>query len=191
MVTVVGLRKPSSGEIYFRGERIDGKAPEKIVQLGMALVPEGRRVFPFMSVVENLEMGAYIQKDRKQVTRMMEEIFSHFPRLKERRRQMAGTLSGGEQQMLAIARALLTKPEMLLLDEPSHGLSPLMVQAVGAIIKNIHHMGVSILLIEQNARLALGLAQIGFVIETGRIVLKADARSLLENDFVKRAYLGI
>jgi branched-chain amino acid transport system ATP-binding protein len=191
MATVVGLRKPSSGEIYFHGERIDGQAPEEIVKLGIALVPEGRRVFPFMTVVENLEMGAYTQKNRSQVTTMMEDIFCHFPVLRERRRQLAGTLSGGEQQMLAIARALLSKPKMLLLDEPSHGLSPIMVQEVGKIIKDIHKMGVSILLIEQNARLALGLAQLGYVLETGSIVLKADAKELLENDFVKRAYLGI
>jgi branched-chain amino acid transport system ATP-binding protein len=191
MGTIVGLRKPSSGEIHFQEKRIDGKPPEEIVKLGIALVPEGRRVFPFMTVVENLEMGAYIQKDRKQVIAMMGEIFSHFPVLKERKRQLAGTLSGGEQQMLAIARALLTKPKMLLLDEPSHGLSPLMVQAVWEIVRNIHKMGVSILLIEQNARLALGLAQLGYVLETGCIVLKADAKELLKNDFVRSAYLGI
>ncbi len=191
MRAIVGLRKPSSGEIIFRGERIDSLAPEQIVKLGVALVPEGRRVFPYMSVVENLEMGAYTQNDRKQVAVMMQEIFSHFPILRERRPQLAGTLSGGEQQMLAIARALLTRPKLLLLDEPSLGLSPLMVQEVGEIVKRIHKMGVSILLIEQNARLALGLAQLGYVLETGGIVLKADATELLENEFVRRAYLGI
>ena len=191
MGTIVGLLKPRQGEIWFRNEIINGKTPEEIVKIGIVLVPEGRRLFPFMSVLENLEMGAYTQKDRKRLVTMMGEVFSHFPRLEERRKQLAGTLSGGEQQMLAIARALLAGPQLLLLDEPSIGLSPLMVREVGEIVKRIHGTGVSILLIEQNARLALGLAQLGYVLETGRIVIKANAKELLENEFVRRAYLGI
>lgn len=191
MRTITGLLKPISGEIYFQERRIDGESAEHIVYLGIALVPEGRRLFPYMTVVENLEMGAYIQKDRKKIPTMMEEIFLNFPIFKSRRHQLSGTLSGGEQQMLAIARALLATPKLLLLDEPSLGLAPLIVREVGEIIKGIYEKGVSILLIEQNARLALGLAKLGYILETGRIVLKADAKELLENDFVKRAYLGI
>jgi branched-chain amino acid transport system ATP-binding protein len=188
---IVGLCKARSGEIFFEGNRIDGQPPQRIVKAGIALVPEGRRLFPYMTVMENLEMGAYTQNDKREIAVRMEEIFSNFPILKDRQRQLAGTFSGGQQQMLAIARALLAKPKLLILDEPSLGLSPLVVKEVGEIIKNIHKKGVSILLVEQNTRLALELAQLGYVMETGRVVLKAEAKELLENEFVKRAYLGI
>lgn len=190
MRAITGLKKPSSGEIDFQGKRIDGQPANHIVKLGIALVPEGRRLFPFMSVLENLEMGAYIQKSRTQTATMLEEVFCHFPILKERQRQLAGNLSGGQQQMLAIARSLMARPKLLLLDEPSLGLSPLVVQEVGDIVKDIHERGVTILLIEQNAALALGLSQLGYLLETGSVALKGDARTFLENEFVKRAYLG-
>jgi len=191
MRTITGILRPTSGQILFQGGRIDKHRIENIVKTGIALVPEGRRVFPYMSVMDNLEMGGYTRRDKKELALVMEEVFSNFPILKERLRQPAGTLSGGEQQMLAIARALLAKPKLLLLDEPSLGLAPIIVREVGEIIKKIHGGGVSILLIEQNARLALGLAQFGYVLEIGRIVLKANTKELQENDFIKRAYLGI
>jgi branched-chain amino acid transport system ATP-binding protein len=191
MYTITGLKRPLSGEISFKGTRIEGMPPYHIVKLGIALVPEGRRLFPYMTVLENLEMGAYVRKNRKDTIKMMEEIYKSFPVIKNRKRQLAGTLSGGEQQMLAIARALLAGPQLMLLDEPSLGLAPLMVSEVMRIIKEIHERGVSILLIEQNARLALNLAQLGYILETGQILLKAETKDLLQNDFVKRAYLGL
>jgi branched-chain amino acid transport system ATP-binding protein len=188
---IVGLCKASSGEICFEGKRIDGQPAQRIVKAGIALVPEGRRLFPYMTVMENLEMGAYTQKDKREIAATMDEIFCNFPILRDRQRQLAGTFSGGQQQMLAIARALLAKPKLLLLDEPSLGLSPIVVKEVGEIVKSIHKRGVSILIVEQNTRLALELAQLGYVMETGRVVLKAEAKELLENEFVKRAYLGL
>lgn len=191
MRTIAGLQKPSSGEITFNKRRIDGQSTHQIVNAGIALVPEGRHLFPDMSVSENLEMGAFTKNDKDQIKEALEEIFSHFPRLRERLRQTAGTLSGGEQQMLAIARALMSRPKLLLLDEPSLGLSPILVQEVAAIIKSIHKRGVSILIAEQNAWLALGMAQLGYVLETGRVVLKGETKVLLQNEFIKRAYIGI
>jgi len=189
--TISGLKRVSAGEIEFAGERIDRVAPEIITKMGIAHVPEGRHVFPFMSVVENLEMGAYLRKDKAAIERGYEEVFEHFPRLKERRKQQAGTLSGGEQQMLAMGRALMTDPKLLLMDEPSLGLSPILCREIAKIIRDLHQAGRTIVLVEQNARLALALAQKGYVMETGKIALEGPAKELRENDDVKHTYLGI
>ena len=189
--TISGLKRVSAGEIEFAGERIDRVAPEIITKMGIAHVPEGRHVFPFMSVVENLEMGAYLRKDKAAIEKGYEEVFEHFPRLKERRKQQAGTLSGGEQQMLAMGRALMTDPKLLLMDEPSLGLSPILCREIAKIIRDLHQAGRTIVLVEQNARLALALAQKGYVMETGKIALEGPAKELRENDDVKHTYLGI
>lgn len=188
--TVSGLLRPRTGFVSFKGEEITRVAPEKIVGLGISQVPEGRRVFPSMSVLENLEMGAYLRKDKKQIDSDMESIFARFPRLKERRKQMAGTLSGGEQQMLAIGRALMARPELLLMDEPSMGLAPLLVKEIFEIIKDINKRGTTILLVEQNANMALSIAHKAYVIETGEIVLEGSAQELMNSEEVKKAYLG-
>jgi branched-chain amino acid transport system ATP-binding protein len=188
---ITGLKQPSSGEIHFKGERIDNLPTHKINALGIAMVPEGRRVFPQMTVLENLLTGAFLRRDRGQIKKDLEEVvFRHFPRLKERTNQAAGTLSGGEQQMLAMGRALMSAPELLLLDEPSLGLSPIMCGEIAKIIKDIHDEGRTVILVEQNARLALALAQHAYVIETGDIVLSGPAEELRENDNVRKAYLG-
>jgi branched-chain amino acid transport system ATP-binding protein len=179
-----------AGEIWFGGKRIDGLSPQHIVRQGIGHVPEGRALFPYMTVAENLRLGAFLRKDRQQIARDLEEIFIHFPRLKERNQQQARTLSGGEQQMLAIARALMCSPKLLLLDEPSLGLSPMNVRVIGNIVQDIKQRGVTVILVEQNARLALGVAQKGYVLETGRIVLQGEAKDLMNNDQVRRAYLG-
>ena len=190
--TVSGLKGPISGEILFEGQRIDGLPPHQIVQAGISHVPEGRRLFPGMSVVENLAMGAYLRKNKGGIDRDLKKVFAYFPILEERRKQRAGSLSGGEQQMLAIGRALMSKPKLLLLDEPSIGLSPLMRLMIGKIIATINREeGVSIILVEQNAKLALSLAYRGYVLETGRIVLEGEATELLKNETVKSAYLGV
>ena len=189
--TISGLKRASAGEIEFAGERIDKIAPEKVTQMGIAHVPEGRHVFPYMSVVENLEMGAYLRKDKAAIAKGYDEVFEHFPRLKERRKQQAGTLSGGEQQMLAMGRALMTDPKLILMDEPSLGLSPIMCREIAKIIRDLHQLGRTIVLVEQNARLALALAQKGYVMETGKIALQGPAKELRENDDVKHTYLGI
>lgn len=191
MRTISGLKHPSSGEIWFDGQRIERLTPEKINGLGIAQVPEGRRVFPRMSVMENLMMGAYLRKDTNAINRDLEVVFEHFPRLKERRKQDGGTLSGGEQQMLAMGRALMSHPILLLLDEPSLGMSPYMVGEVAKIIREISKWGRTILLVEQNAHLALALAEKGYVLETGSIVLGGPSKKLLENRMVKKAYLGM
>lgn len=187
---ICGLKRPASGEIWFQGRRIDGNSSSYIVSGGIGIVPERGRVFRDMSVYDNLLLGAYIRKD-KDIKQDLQEMCRYFPILKERINQRAGTLSGGEQQMLAISRALMCKPRLLLLDEPSIGLSPLMVSQITSIIATINQQqGISVLLVEQNAAIALRLANWGYVIETGRIVLSGARNDLLNNDKVKKAYLG-
>ncbi|MDD4569112.1 MAG: ABC transporter ATP-binding protein [Tepidanaerobacteraceae bacterium] len=188
--TICGLVPPTSGKIHFQNNDITGKAASDIVGTGIALVPEGRRVFPRMTVLENLQLGAYLNKDRQAVKNDLEKVFKLFPILKNRIKQISGTLSGGEQQMLAIARALMARPKLLLLDEPSMGLAPKIVANIFDIIKQINREGTTILLVEQNARMALSIAHKGFVIETGKIVLQDTAENLLKDEEVKKAYLG-
>ncbi|HEV8425584.1 MAG TPA: ABC transporter ATP-binding protein [Actinomycetes bacterium] len=187
--TVSGLLRPREGAIFYDGQRIDLLPAHEIVILGVAQSPEGRRIFPRMSVQENLDMGAFTRKDAGQ-REDLERILELFPILRERARQAAGTLSGGEQQMLAIGRALMAKPKLLLLDEPSMGLAPIVVQRIFEIVREINEQGMTVLLVEQNAAQALSLAHRGYVIETGKIVLEDEARSLLANERVRKAYLG-
>lgn len=186
--TVSGLMHPRTGTITFCDQNITHTEAYKLLRTGLAHVPEGRRIFLQMSVQENLEMGAYINKtlDPKD----LEMVFNYFPRLKERRKQVAGTLSGGEQQMLAVGRALMARPKLIMMDEPSLGLAPLVVRDIFEIIRQINHQGVSILLIEQNANMALKIADVGYVLETGRITLTGSGKELLSNDAVRAAYLG-
>ncbi len=188
--TISGLLRPRSGSVHFKGKDITRTSPEKIVGMGISQVPEGRRVFPAMTVLENLEMGSYLRRDKDGIARDLENVFVRFPRLKERMKQVAGTLSGGEQQMLAIGRALMARPELLLMDEPSMGLAPLLVKEIFAIIKDINEKGTTILLVEQNAHMALSIADKAYVVETGKIVLQGSAKELLNSDQVKKAYLG-
>lgn len=188
--TVFGLKKPTTGQISFKGERIDGQAPQDAAKRGIAYCLEGRRLFPQMTVFENLEMGAYLRRDLAAVRADIREIYKLFPILEERRTQKAGTLSGGQQQMVAIGRAMMTKPKLLLLDEPSLGLAPLVVREIGVAIRELNRRGMSILLVEQNSKLALGLAQRGYVLEVGKVTLEGDAQELLKNEHVKKAYLG-
>jgi len=187
---ICGLKALITGEIYFRTRRINGMLPHDIVKMGIAHVPEGRRVFSAMTVRENLELGAYLRKDKHKIAEDLENIYRSFPVLKERDKQMAGSLSGGEQQMLAMGRALMTSPTLLLLDEPSLGLSPLLVREVASIIININRSGVSIILIEQNARMALKLAHKAYILEVGKIVLQGKAKDLANDEKMKKAYLG-
>lgn len=187
---ISGLTPIASGYIRFLGQRIDTLPTARIIRLGIAHCPEGRRVFPKLTVVQNLNMGAYLQTDSRAVSETREEIFARFPILRERANQRAGTLSGGQQQMLAIGRALMAQPKLLLLDEPSLGLSPLLVKEISEIIGSINRHGVAVILVEQNASMALDLAQEGYVFETGRIALGGPANELKENEIVKRAYLG-
>jgi branched-chain amino acid transport system ATP-binding protein len=187
---LTGLVRPSAGELRFESTSLIGLAPHQVVGLGIAHVPEGRRLFPKMTVLENLTMGAYL-RSRADVAATLAMIYEHFPILKERGRQLAGSMSGGEQQMLAIARALMSRPKLLLLDEPSMGLSPIMTAEVGKIIRQINALDVSIILVEQNAMLALTLAQYGYVLETGQLVMQGKAQDLLRDEGVKKAYLGL
>ncbi len=188
--SISGLVKPTDGSIRFEGREIAKMDPHEIVKRGISMVPEGRRVFPRMTVLENLEMGAYLVRDRQAFQDGMAEVYKLFPKLNERKRQLAGTLSGGEQQMLAIGRALMSNPRLLLLDEPSMGLAPIIVEEIFAIIRSINEKGTTILLVEQNAHMALSIADTGYVLETGHVVLQDSAAALLENDQVKKAYLG-
>jgi branched-chain amino acid transport system ATP-binding protein len=187
---ISGLERISEGEIRFAGERIDRLAPEQIVARGIAHVPEGRRVFPDLTVEENLLTGSFLRSNKSEIAADLDEVYHRFPRLKERRKKSARTLSGGEQQMLAIGRALMSRPKMLVLDEPSMGLSPVMVQEVARIIRDIVDRGVPVMLVEQNAELALRLARFAYVLETGTIALQGPAHELHDNEHVKRAYLG-
>lgn len=188
--TISGLKHPTSGEIWFSGQRIDRLPPQDIVRIGIAHVPEGRQLFPRMTVLENLKMGAFLQKDRKEISRNLEEVYIHFPILKERARQQAGRLSGGQQQMLAVGRALMARPQLLLSDEPSLGLAPLVVAEIAKILVDIRRQGSTILLVEQNAHMALRVADKGYVLETGSVILTDDSNALLKNEHVKKAYLG-
>ncbi|OIQ59098.1 high-affinity branched-chain amino acid transport ATP-binding protein LivF [Moorella thermoacetica] len=188
--TICGLLRPQSGRITFQGQALNGLPAPAIVKLGISQVPEGRRIFPNLTVKENLELGAYLRRDREGISRSMRDVFRRFPRLEERQKQMAGTLSGGEQQMLAIGRALMSRPKLMLLDEPSMGLAPLLVQEIFNIIKEINQQGTTILLVEQNANMALSVAHRGYVLETGRITLQGKAAELAANAAVKKAYLG-
>ena len=188
--TISGLVKAKSGSITYNGTDLQRIDPSKIISLGIAHVPEGRHVFPEMTVEENLQMGAFISKNKEETAAAMQDVYEKFPRLRERRRQLAGTLSGGEQQMVAVGRALMGKPSIILMDEPSMGLSPLLVKEVFAIIKEIHAAGITVLLNEQNAKMALSIADRAYVLETGTISISGDAQELLKDERVKKAYLG-
>ncbi len=190
MHTISGLLKPYSGSIFLDDKEISKVAPHKIVEMGVAQCPERRRVFAQQSVEDNLLLGAYTRKDKDEINKDLNNVYDLFPRLLERKNQLAGTLSGGEQQMLAMGRALMAKPKIMLLDEPSMGLSPLLVKEIFTIIKDINRQGVTILLVEQNAKMALGIADRAYVIETGRIVMSGSGEELLNSDSIKKAYLG-
>lgn len=191
LLTVSGVLRPQSGEISFEGERIDSLRPHEIVGLGVGHVPQGKELFPAMTVLENLEMGAHLVKEEAEYRKRLDRAFEFFPRLSERSRQRAGTLSGGEQQMLAIARALMAEPRLLLLDEPSAGLAPIIVDHLAEIILNLNRQGLTVLLVEQNAFLALEIARKAYVMESGLVVESGETRDVLESDLVRRAYLGI
>ncbi len=187
---ISGLKSLTSGEIWFKGTRIDGKPAHAVVKLGIAHIPEGRMVFPRMSVFDNLRTGAYLRREKREIVNDIDTIYKHFPVLAERHRQQAGRLSGGEQQMLAVGRALMARPKLLLMDEPSMGLSPLMVEQVARIVSDINRSGISIMLVEQNARMALELAARAYIMEVGAIVLEGTSQELADNDRVKKVYLG-
>ena len=187
---ISGVVPLSSGEITFKGKKISGLPTDRIVRSGIAHVPEGRKPFPYMSVLANLKLGAYLRKDRAEINRDLEKICEHFPRLKERAKQQAGSLSGGEQQMLAIARALMSKPTLLLMDEPSLGLAPLVIQELGHIIKDINKDGITVLLVEQNASLVTYVSDRAYVLEVGKVVLEGKIQELMDNDLVRASFLG-
>ena len=189
--TISGLKKATSGEVSLEGHNLLATDPAKIITLGMAHVPEGRRIFSQMTVQENLEMGAFIVGDKAQIAEDVENVYRHFPRLKERYKQAGGTLSGGEQQMLAIGRAMMSRPRILLMDEPSMGLSPLLVKEIFKIIEELNQSGMPLLLVEQNAKMALGIANRAYVLETGKVVMSGDAKEMLADDKVRKAYLGM
>ncbi|MGI6183664.1 MAG: ABC transporter ATP-binding protein [Candidatus Fimadaptatus sp.] len=188
--TISGLLRPRVGGVEFLDKNITGMAPHKIVRSGLVQVPEGRKVFSEMTVQENLEIGAYAINDKEKIEKTLDAIYRHFPRLKERRRQQAGTLSGGEQQMLAMGRALMSDPTLLMLDEPSMGLSPIMVSEIFEIIQEVNRSGITIFLVEQNAKMALSIANRAYVLETGKVIMEGDAHELMDNDEVRKAYLG-
>ena len=188
--TITGLLKPKVGSITFDGVDITKVAPHKIVSMGMAHVPEGRRVFAELSVLQNLKLGAYTRSDKNEIEESLAKVYKRFPRLEERKNQMAGTLSGGEQQMLAMGRALMLKPKIILMDEPSMGLSPIFVNEIFSIIQDVSADGVTVLLVEQNAKKALSIADRAYVLETGKIVLDGNAKELMNSDSIKKAYLG-
>lgn len=188
--TITGLLQPKKGSIMFEGKDITKMPAHKIVSLGMAHVPEGRRVFGELTVYENLKMGAYTRKDKAEIQETLEMVYKRFPRLEERKNQLAGTLSGGEQQMLAMGRALMSHPKIIVMDEPSMGLSPIFVNEIFQIIQDVSKSGTTVLLVEQNAKKALSIADRAYVLETGKIVLEGDAKELMNNDSIKKAYLG-
>ncbi len=187
---LTGLVPLTSGKIWFRGDEIQGKATVEIVRLGISLVPEGRQLFPYLSVLSNLKLGASLCKEKKEVNKRLEEVYRLFPRLKERSHQKAGTLSGGEQQMVAIARGLMAKPKLLCMDEPSLGLAPIVIEHLGEVIKEINQEGVSVLLVEQNIHLALEVASRGYALQVGRVILEGEIETLRSSEIVKKAYLG-
>jgi len=188
--TILGVCRPKRGEVRLEGERIDGKPTKYIVSKGVSIVPENRRIFPRLTVVENLEMGAYLRNDSVQIRKDMDRMFELFPRLRERRNQLGITLSGGEQQMLAMARALLSNPKILLMDEPSMGLAPVLVDQQFELIQTVHQRGTTVFVVEQNANMALSIADRGYVLQTGSIVLSDTAKNLLNNEMMQKAYLG-
>ncbi len=190
LMTISGVLIPVEGDVFYRGTSIAGVRADNIVQLGVCQVPEGRMIFPLLSVIENLDMGAYLRRDKEEVKKGIEQVFELFPVLKERQKQHGGTLSGGEQQMLAIGRALMSRPQLLLLDEPSLGLAPIVVDSIFETIRRINEQGTTILLVEQNAQIALQLSRRGYVLETGKIALADSSKNLLANEQVRKAYLG-
>ncbi len=188
--TITGLKKATSGEIWFQGKKINGLSVPDVVKLGIAYVPEDKMLFAPLTVLDNLKLGAYLRKDKDGIAKDLDSVYQHFPILKEKRGQLAGNLSGGQQQMLAIARALMASPKLLLMDEPSTGLSPILVAEVGNIIRDINQGGITIILVEQNARMAFKLAKRAYILQVGKIVLEGDVEELVNNELVRKAYLG-